>query len=177
MITIRNLSKRYGSLQVLDGLDLDIRTGETLVILGRSGMGKSVLLKHIIGITKPDSGTIDVDGSIVTELSGPALYNAIHNMGMLFQGAALFDSMTVGENTGFFLREHTHLSEDEIQHKVSEALNMVGLAGTEEQNALRPLRRHAQKGGPCAPHRLSPLHPPLRRTDDRPRPDHRYADQ
>ena len=109
MITIRNLCKRYGALKVLDGLDLDVRTGETLVILGRSGMGKSVLLKHIIGITKPDSGTIDVDGAPICELSGPELYKAIHNMGMLFQGAALFDSMTIGENTGFFLREHTDL--------------------------------------------------------------------
>ncbi|MBS0616457.1 MAG: ATP-binding cassette domain-containing protein [Verrucomicrobia bacterium] len=133
MITIRKLSKKYGSLKVLDELDLDIKTGETLVILGRSGMGKSVLLKHIIGITKPDAGMIDVDGAKIAELSGPNLYNAIHNMGMLFQGAALFDSMTVGENTAFFLREHMQLPEEEIQQKVSEALKMVGLEGTENK--------------------------------------------
>ncbi len=133
MITIRKLCKKYGALKVLDELDLDIKTGETLVILGRSGMGKSVLLKHIIGITKPDSGSIDVDGAQIAELSGPDLYKAIHNMGMLFQGAALFDSMTVGENTGFFLHEHTQLSEEEIRSKVSEALTMVGLAGTEDK--------------------------------------------
>lgn len=133
MITIRKLCKKYGALKVLDELDLDIKTGETLVILGRSGMGKSVLLKHIIGITKPDAGSIEVDGTQITNLSGPDLYKAIHNMGMLFQGAALFDSMTVGENTAFFLREHTNISEEEIQHKVAEALAMVGLEGTQDK--------------------------------------------
>ncbi len=133
MIKIRSLHKKYNALQVLDGLDLDVHEGETLVILGRSGMGKSVLLKHIIGITKADSGTIDIGDVRISDLSGPELYKAIFNMGMLFQGAALFDSMTIGENTGFFLHEHSDLSKEEIEAKVSHALEMVGLAGTEKQ--------------------------------------------
>lgn len=120
-------------------MDLDVEKGETLVILGRSGMGKSVLLKHIIGITKPDDGTIDIQGNRISELAGPELYKAIVNMGMLFQGSALFDSMTIEENTGFFLHEHGDLvnkkkyTEAEIRDKVSHALEMVGLAGTEDK--------------------------------------------
>ena len=136
MITIRNLKKSFNALKVLDGLDLDVREGETLVILGRSGQGKSVLLKHIIGISKPDDGLIDINGVRISDLTGPDLYQAVLHMGMLFQGAALFDSMTVEENTGFFLHEHGDLSNkkkftpSEIRDKVAHALEMVGLAGT-----------------------------------------------
>jgi phospholipid/cholesterol/gamma-HCH transport system ATP-binding protein len=139
MIKIRNLKKSFKGVKVLDGMDLDVEKGETLVILGRSGMGKSVLLKHIIGITKPDDGTIDIQGNRISELAGPELYKAIVNMGMLFQGSALFDSMTIEENTGFFLHEHGDLvnkkkyTEAEIRDKVSHALEMVGLAGTEDK--------------------------------------------
>lgn len=139
MITIRNLWKKFGKLQVLAGLDLDVKSGETLVILGRSGMGKSVLLKHIIGIAKPDDGFVEVDGVRVSDLYGPALYKAVINMGMLFQGSALFDSMTVYDNTAFFLHEHGNLAEGrkyteaEIRDKVTEALEMVGLQGTEKK--------------------------------------------
>ena len=139
MIEIRNLKKSFKKSKVLDGVDLDIRNGETLVILGRSGTGKSVLLKHIIGITKPDDGTIDIDGNRISDLSGPELYKAVINMGMLFQGAALFDSMNVEENTGFFLEQHgdtatgAKLSEQEIKDRVSYALEMVGLAGTQQK--------------------------------------------
>jgi phospholipid/cholesterol/gamma-HCH transport system ATP-binding protein len=139
MIKIRNLKKSFKGVKVLDGMDLDVEKGETLVILGRSGMGKSVLLKHIIGITKPDSGTIDIQENRISELAGPELYKAIVNMGMLFQGSALFDSMTIEENTGFFLHEHGDLvnkkkyTEAEIRDKVSHALEMVGLAGTEDK--------------------------------------------
>lgn len=139
MITIRKLSKSYGKLQVLNELDLDIKTGETLVILGRSGVGKSVLLKHIIGISKGDSGTIDVDGTRISDLYGPELYKAVHNMGMLFQGAALFDSMNIEENTGFYLNEHGAANGDAaytkemIAERVKEALAMVGLEGTEKK--------------------------------------------
>lgn len=133
MITIKNLRKRYQKLQVLDNLDLDIKDGETLVILGRSGIGKSVLLKHIIGIVKPDSGTIDVDGQRITDLKGGDLYNAIKNMGMLFQSSALFDSMTIEENTGFYLKQHNTHSKEEIAEKVDQALKMVGLEGTQKK--------------------------------------------
>jgi phospholipid/cholesterol/gamma-HCH transport system ATP-binding protein len=139
MIKIRNLSKRFGKLQVLKNMDLDVNTGETLVILGPSGIGKSVLLKHIIGILKPDEGTIDVDGVRISDLSGAELYQAILNMGMLFQGGALFDSMNVEENTGFYLTQHgdpkTHkkYSAEEIEKTVDQTLKMVGLEGTQEK--------------------------------------------
>jgi phospholipid/cholesterol/gamma-HCH transport system ATP-binding protein len=139
MITIRNLYKRYGKIQVLDDMNLEIKTGETLVILGRSGVGKSVLLKHIIGITKPDSGTIDIDDVRITDLTGPPLYKAVKHMGMLFQGAALFDSMNVRDNVAFYLKEHgdpktgIHYSEKEIDDRVAHALEMVDLAGTQQK--------------------------------------------
>jgi phospholipid/cholesterol/gamma-HCH transport system ATP-binding protein len=139
MITIRNLKKKYGKLHVLDGLDLEIKTGETIVVLGRSGVGKSVLLKHIIGITKPDDGTIDVDGVRISDLKGPDLYKAVQNMGMLFQGSALFDSMNIEENTAFYLNEHgdpktgEKYTRKQIIEKVEQALQMVGLEGTQKK--------------------------------------------
>ena len=120
-------------------LNLDVEQGETVVILGRSGTGKSVLLKHIIGISKADSGTIDIGETRISDLEGQELYKAVISMGMLFQGAALFDSMTVEKNTAFFLEEHGDLqhgeplSEKEIQARVKEALDMVGLAGSEKK--------------------------------------------
>ncbi len=106
MIKIRNLWKKYGTNAVLKGLNLDVQNGEILVILGRSGVGKSVLLRHIIGIEKPDCGTIDIDGLNITSLKKNELYSAVQNMGMLFQGAALFDSMNIEENTAFYLKQH-----------------------------------------------------------------------
>ncbi len=139
MITIRGLSKSYDKLQVLNGLDLDVKTGETLVILGRSGVGKSVLLKHIIGITKPDAGYIDIDGVRITDLSGPELYKAVLDMGMLFQGSALFDSMNIAENTAFYMAQHgnrktgTQYSQKELDELVEKALGMVGLEGTQKK--------------------------------------------
>jgi phospholipid/cholesterol/gamma-HCH transport system ATP-binding protein len=126
-------------VKVLDNLDLEIKTGETLVVLGRSGVGKSVLLKHIIGITKPDSGTIDINGVRITDLTGPDLYKAVQEMGMLFQGSALFDSMNVEENTAFYLNQHgdrktgKRYSKKELDEIVAHALEMVGLEGTQKK--------------------------------------------
>ncbi|MBS0620618.1 MAG: ATP-binding cassette domain-containing protein [Verrucomicrobia bacterium] len=126
-------------MEVLRGLNLDIKEEETLVILGPSGIGKSVLLKHIIGLLKPDEGTIDIDGVRITDLSGAELLNAVHDMGMLFQGAALFDSMNVEENTAFYLKQHGDprldkwLSKSEIADRVDYALKLVGLEGTQKK--------------------------------------------
>ena len=132
MIRIRGLSKKLGTKQVLDGLDLDIPTGCTIVIMGRSGSGKSVLLKHIIGLMQPDAGTIEADGNLMTGLPEPELNELRTRFGMLFQGAALFDSLSVGENIALPLREHTQLSAAEIRARVAERLAWVGLTGVED---------------------------------------------
>ncbi len=133
MIRIRNLWKSYNGYDVLSGLDLDAYKGEILVILGRSGVGKSVLLRHIIGIEEPDKGSIDIDGVRISSLKNRELMKAVRNMGMLFQGSALFDSMTIGENTAFYLHQHGNFAPSEIQDKVDIALKKVGLEGTQDK--------------------------------------------
>lgn len=131
MIEIRGLKKRLGVKQVLDGVDLDVDTGETVVVVGPSGTGKSVLLKHIVGLIDADSGSILVDGEEVVGRRERELNRMRRSFGMVFQGAALFDSMTVGENVGLALREHTEMGEAEIGRRVTERLEMVGLKGVE----------------------------------------------
>ncbi len=132
MIRIRGLAKRLGSRQVLEGLDLEIERGETLVIMGRSGTGKSVLLKHVIGLMTPDAGSIEIDGVELVGLPERELDELRQRFGMLFQGAALFDSLSVGENLALPLREHTALAEAEIRTRVAERLEWVGLSGIED---------------------------------------------
>ncbi len=131
MITIRGLRKKLSGRWVLDGVDLDIPAGRTVVVMGRSGTGKSVLLKNIIGLMSPDAGRIEVDGQPVVGLPERELNDVRKRFGMVFQGAALFDSLTVGENVALPLREHTTLSREAIRSRVAERLEWVGLAGVE----------------------------------------------
>ncbi len=133
MIELIDLHKAFGKHQVLSGLNLSIEDGKTTVIIGRSGGGKSVLLKHIIGLLKPDRGQVLVDGVDMTRLNDRELNEVRKKFGMLFQEAALFDSMTVGENVAFPLREHARLKEKEIWEIVADRLRAVGLPGVEEK--------------------------------------------
>ncbi len=135
MIEATMLCKKFNDHTVLDRLDLKVNRGETLVIIGRSGCGKSVFLKHVIGLMKADSGQILIDGTDVSALSTKQLNALRMRFGMLFQASALFDSMTVGENVGFALIEHSDLSQKAIHERVDEALDLVGLKGIQE---LRP---------------------------------------
>jgi phospholipid/cholesterol/gamma-HCH transport system ATP-binding protein len=135
MIRIRGLKKMLGRKQVLDGIDLDIEKGETVVVLGPSGTGKSVLLKHIIGLMQPDAGSIEIEGEELVGRRESELNRIRIKFGMLFQGAALFDSMTVGENVGMALVEHRKLPPDEVAKIVAERLEWVGLKGVE---AMKP---------------------------------------
>lgn len=127
MIEIKNLKKSFGKNKVLDGVNLKITDGETLVIIGRSGCGKSVLLKHIIGLLKPDEGEVLIEGKNIVTMSEKELYAVRKKFGFLFQGAALFDSMSVGENVGLFLKENTNMSPAEIEKVIEEKLDIVGL--------------------------------------------------
>lgn len=129
-IRLQHLSKAFGSLRVLDDLSLDIPPGHALAILGRSGTGKSVTLKLIVGLLRPDSGQVVVDNQPISELSGGALAAVRKKIGFLFQHAALFDSITVGENVAFPLRRHSDWPDDRIQERVDSLLHQVGLDGT-----------------------------------------------
>ena len=132
-IELRGLEKSFGANRVLRGLDLKIPAGKITVIIGRSGEGKSVLLKHMIGLIRPDRGQVLVEGEDITRLSGRDLNRVRGKFGMLFQGAALFDSMNVGENVAFPLLEHSCLPAGEIAGRVREKLRLVGLDGVEDR--------------------------------------------
>jgi phospholipid/cholesterol/gamma-HCH transport system ATP-binding protein len=131
IISIRSVCKNFNGQRVLDGVDLDIKRGETLVIIGCSGCGKSVLLKTIIGILKPDSGQIFIDGTDIVPLNEHEMDKIRLRFGMLFQGAALFDSLNVWENIAFSFTEHSKMSYNEMDAKVKECLELVGLPGIE----------------------------------------------
>ena len=133
MIQLVDLHKSFGKQTVLDGVDLEIASGKTTVIIGQSGGGKSVLLKHMIGLLKPDKGEVLIDGADIARLGERDLNEIRKKFGMLFQEAALFDSMSVLENVAFPLREHTRMSEAEIRQTVADRLHAVGLTGVEEK--------------------------------------------
>jgi phospholipid/cholesterol/gamma-HCH transport system ATP-binding protein len=131
-IRVNNLHKSFGENDVLQGIDLEIKQGESMVILGGSGSGKTVLIKCIIGLISPDEGEIYVDGQEVTSLNERGMNEIRKKFGMLFQWGALFDSLTVWENVGFGLRRHGHLKEEEIRRIASEKLGLVGLKNVED---------------------------------------------
>ncbi len=141
MIRIVDLHKSFGSNRVLQGVYLDIEKGETMVIIGRSGSGKSVLIKHLIGILKPDKGEIYVDGVEIAHMKDDRLHRITRKFGMLFQGSALFDSLTVAQNVGFGLERYTDYTPEQIKTLVEESLAKVGLRGVED------LMPHELSGG------------------------------
>lgn len=133
IIEFKDVYKSFNGLLVHNGINLSIQDGEILSLLGSSGSGKSVLLKELIGLVMPDKGNIIVLGKTVTQMSEEALIKLREHIGMLFQGAALFDSLTVFENIAYPLREHFKLKEKEIRERVAEKLHLVGLGGIENK--------------------------------------------
>ncbi len=133
MIKIENLYKSFDGHEVLKGVSLEVQKGQVIALIGGSGGGKSVLLKHVAGLMKPDKGKIIVDGKDLNTLSGKSLREFRNRLGFLFQGGALFDSMTVFENVAFPLTEKTKMKYDEIRERVLRELSQVGLAGAEDK--------------------------------------------
>ena len=133
IIEFRNVAKRFGALTVLCGVDLALERGKTTVVIGESGTGKSVLLKHMVGLIRPDEGEVLLDGDRIDNLPERELVDYRKRFGFLFQMGALFDSMTAGENVAFPMREHTRFSRTEIKRIVCEKLAMVGLDGIQNK--------------------------------------------
>jgi phospholipid/cholesterol/gamma-HCH transport system ATP-binding protein len=133
MIEIQNVHKSFGSHHVLRGANLTVEKGESMTVIGGSGSGKSVLLKHIIGLLFPDKGKVVIDGQEISSLKGEGLNEMRKKFGMLFQLAALFDSLTVWENVGFALKQHTKMSDEEVRVIATEKLELVGLKGVEDK--------------------------------------------
>lgn len=134
MIELRNVKKSFGDKKVLNGVNLTINKGETLVIIGKSGCGKSVMLKHIVGLLKPDEGDIIIEGQSIIGIKEKKLYEIRKKFGFLFQGAALFDSMNVEENVGLGLKENLRMDIKEIKRIVADKLELVGLPGTQNMS-------------------------------------------
>jgi phospholipid/cholesterol/gamma-HCH transport system ATP-binding protein len=133
LIKLVDVHKSFGDLKILDGFTLDVAEGETMVIIGYSGTGKSVAIKHIVGLLEPDSGTVWVDGQEVPALSRDELYELRSKIGYVFQFAALFDSLSIGDNVAMGLRKEGKLSPSEISARVTEALELVDLPGVEKK--------------------------------------------
>jgi phospholipid/cholesterol/gamma-HCH transport system ATP-binding protein len=131
MIELRNVKKGFEGKSVLNGINLTIKTGEVFLLIGRSGAGKSVLLKNIMGLMKPESGQILIDGKDICSLDEKERSKVRLQFGLVFQGAALFDFLTVAQNVGFYYDQHGGLSESKLQKKISQTLSLVGLEGIE----------------------------------------------
>jgi phospholipid/cholesterol/gamma-HCH transport system ATP-binding protein len=132
-IVLDEVYKAFGSHEVLSGFSLEALDGETLVIMGESGSGKSVTLKLMVGLLEPDQGTTQVDGLVVSHLEKEALFALRRNVGFVFQFAALFDSLSIGDNVGLGLRRTGELSDSEIRDRAEECLSLVGLEGTSQK--------------------------------------------
>src|SRR5881392_50069 len=133
MLMVRDLTKTIGTQEILRGVDLDVARGETLAIIGRSGGGKSVLLKHLIGLMRPDAGEIWIEGQNIIDMSERNLASIRQKVGILFQGSALFDSMTVAENIAFPLKEAGERNPQVLRKRVSEMLEIMEMQGQEEK--------------------------------------------
>ena len=133
MIAVRSLAKKIGQQEILRGVDLEVRTGETLVIIGRSGGGKSVLLKHLVGLMEPDAGEIWIQGQNITGINERQFAAIRQKVGILFQGGALFDSMTVADNIAFPLREAGQRDPKVLRSKVAEMLEVMEMEGEEDK--------------------------------------------
>lgn len=134
MIEVKNLEKSFGSQQVLEGVSFSIEKGESVVIIGRSGGGKSVLLKHLIALLQPDAGEVLIEGENIVAMDERQLLRVRRKFGMLFQGAALFDSLSVKDNIAFAFRRDRSMPEEEIASKVAHVLDLVDLPGIEDKN-------------------------------------------
>ncbi len=134
MIQVRNLAKSFGRLEVLKDVHFDIEKGESVVIIGRSGGGKSVLLKHLIALLKPDAGEVRIEGEDIVPMDERQLLRVRRKFGVLFQGAALFDSMNVEDNVAFAFRQERSLPTEEVARRVSEVLEMVDLPGIQKKD-------------------------------------------
>lgn len=133
MVKVEDLYRSFDGLAVLQGLSLEVERGELLALIGRSGCGKSVLLRHVAGLLRPDSGRVFIDGGEMARLRGRQLSRLRERLGFLFQGGALFDSMTVYENVAFPLKEKTRMTDKEIRERVADELSRVGLSGSEQK--------------------------------------------
>ena len=133
MIELRNVSLKYGDKEILKNISLSVKDNTIKAILGPSGVGKSTILKLMLGLIKPNSGQVIIDGTDITNMKEASLYSIRRKMGMDFQGNALFDSLTISQNLGFFLRENMKLPEEEIERRVTEQIQFAGLEGYEDQ--------------------------------------------
>ena len=133
MIELRKVSLKYGDKEILKNVSLSVKDNTIKAILGPSGVGKSTILKLMLGLIKPNKGQVIIDGTDITNMKESSLYSIRRKMGMVFQGNALFDSLTISQNLGFFLRENMKLPEEEIDRRVTEQIQFAGLEGYEDQ--------------------------------------------
>jgi len=170
MVEVMHLRKSFGRQVVLEDVSFRVENGESVAIIGRSGGGKSVLLKHLIALLRPDSGEVWIDGENLCRLNERQLLKVRHKFGMLFQGAALFDSLTVAENIAFALRRERFHSETEIRKKVAEVLEVVELPGIENRRPSELSGGMRKRVGLARAIVYEPENRALRRADHRPRP-------